>query len=50
VKEEEPGETGRCNMNIAGDKYDLLGRTITNDEDAIKLAGKRKLFDEVHGY
>jgi hypothetical protein len=37
-------------MNVAGDKNDLLGRTITNDENAIKLAGKGKLFDKVHGY
>jgi hypothetical protein len=37
-------------MNVTGDKDDLLGRTITNDENAIKLAGKRKLFDKVHGY
>jgi hypothetical protein len=50
MKEEEPGETGRGNMNVAGDKDDLLGRTITNDENAIKLAGKGKLFNEVHGY
>jgi hypothetical protein len=50
VNKEEPGETGRGNMNVAGDKNDLLGRSITNDEDTIILAGKRKLFNEVHGY
>jgi hypothetical protein len=50
MKEEEPGETGRGNMNVAGNKDDLLGRTITNNENAIKLAGKGKLFNEVHGY
>jgi hypothetical protein len=50
MKEEELGETGRGNMNVTGDKNDLLGRTITNDENAIKLARKGKLLNEVHGY
>jgi hypothetical protein len=49
VNKEEPGKTGRGNMNVSGDKDDLLGRMITNDEDTIVLAGKRKLFNEVHG-
>jgi hypothetical protein len=49
VNKEEPSETGRGNMNVTRDKDDLLGRTITNDEDTIVLAGKRKLFNEVHG-
>jgi hypothetical protein len=49
VNKEEPGETGRGNMNIAGNKDDLLERTITNDEDTILLARKGKLFNEVHG-
>jgi hypothetical protein len=50
IKEEKLGKTSQCNMNVAGDKNDLLGRTITNDENAIKLTGKGKLFKEVHGY
>jgi hypothetical protein len=49
VNKEELGETGRGNMNVAGDKNNLLGRTITNDEDTIVLTRKRKLFNEVHG-
>jgi hypothetical protein len=49
VNKEKPGETSQGNMNVTGDKDNLLGGTITNDEDTIVLAGKRKLFNEVHG-
>jgi hypothetical protein len=50
VNEEEPSELNRCNMPITSKQDNLLGCTVNNDTNAIKLTGIWEEFNEVDGY
>jgi hypothetical protein len=50
VNEEEPSELNRHNMPITSKQDNLLGCTVNDDTDAIKLAGIWEEFNEVNGY